>query len=333
MSTTTVTMDISRRLQLLLDIDELKSDTACTRQIVEAIRQLLCLDSDKKLELQQVIERIRHSWVQMLESVKRRRSVTSKLDKLYSEFHKFSVGEGFRMCAATGQAIEIQVPETLWQLLLEKEFTSFLSTKFGTAADTQTQATSRTLTDVEENAVRYMAGYTIRKLRDKHARQASDVSKECVAALQVMAGAIRTDTTEQSSNKWTSMVNRGGLYFVNNVVFDLFVTIESIVDSKLTQILKESGKGIEQVQKENLTWICEDEEVQSIWDDITSNTIEEEEIRQNLLREIAHIWVTTRGHSKTHKIKEDCKKHKKENVKGKRSLRKELERQREEDEH
>ena len=177
-----------------------------------------------------------------------------------------------------------------------------------------------------------MAGYTIRKLRDKHARQASDASKECVAALQVMAGAIRTDTTEQSSNKWTSMVNRGGLYFVNNVVFDLFVTIESIVDSKLTQILKESGKGIEQVKKENLSWICEDEEVQSIWDDITSNTIEEEEIHQNLLREIAHMWVTTRGHSKTHKIK-DYKIHKKENVKGKRSLRKELERQREEDEH
>ena len=156
LSTTPVTMDVSRRLQLLLDVDELKSDTACTRQIVEAIRQLLCLDSDKKLELQQLIERIRQSWVQMLESVKRRRSVTSKLDKLYREFHEFSVGKGFRMCAASGQAIEIEVPETLWQLLLEKEFTSFLSTTFGTAADTQTgtdQATSRTLTDIEENVV------------------------------------------------------------------------------------------------------------------------------------------------------------------------------------
>ena len=130
LSTTPVTMDVSRRLQLLLDVDELKSDTACTRQIVEAIRQLLCLDSDKKLELQQLIERIRQSWVQMLESVKRRRSVTSKLDKLYREFHEFSVGKGFRMCAASGQAIEIEVPETLWQLLLEKEFTSFLSTTF-----------------------------------------------------------------------------------------------------------------------------------------------------------------------------------------------------------
>ena len=52
-----------------------------------------------------------------------------------------------------------------------------------------------------------------------------------MADLQAMAGAIRTVTTEQSSNKWTSMVNCGGLYFVSNVVFDLFVTIESIVDS------------------------------------------------------------------------------------------------------
>ena len=75
MSTTPVTMNLCRRLQLLLDIDELKSDTACTCQIVEAIKQLLCLDSDKKFELQQLIERIRQSWVQLNARVREAKAV------------------------------------------------------------------------------------------------------------------------------------------------------------------------------------------------------------------------------------------------------------------
>ena len=122
------------------------------------------------------------------------------------------------------------------------------------------------------------------------------------------------------------------MYYVNDVVFDLFVTIESLVDSKLNEILKECGKGIEQVKKENLAWVYEDEEVQSLWEEVTSSSIEEEEVRQNLLREIAHMWVTTRGHSKTHKIKEDYKIRQKTAVKRKRSLRKELKGRREVDE-
>ena len=120
-------MDASRRLQLLLDLDELKNDTTCTRQIVEAIRKLTCLEGEQKVELQQLVKRIRHSYVKMLDSVKRRRSVTSKLDKLYRQFHEFSICKGFELCISSEQAIGIKVPETLWQLLLEKEFTSFMT--------------------------------------------------------------------------------------------------------------------------------------------------------------------------------------------------------------
>ena len=40
-------------------------------------------------------------------------------------------------------------------------------------------------------------------------------------------------------------MNRGGLYFVEDVVYDLFVSIESLVDSKLSEIMKKCGKGIE----------------------------------------------------------------------------------------
>ena len=248
------------------------------------------------------------------------------------------MSEGFELCSLSEKKLETKVPEILWQLLLEKEFTWFLTTYLVSTDDTQpasgtdqpSDTTVRALSEIEKTAVQYTAGYVIRKL-EKYLKQKSKESKECTAALQVMAGKLHTRITEnlageqeQSSNKWINMVNRGGLYFVEDAVYDLFVTIESIVDSKLSEIMKECGKGIEQVKKENLTWVCDDKEVQNLWDQVSPNSIEEEEVRQDLLREIAHMWVTTRGHSKTHKIK-DYKLRQKTTVKGKRSLRKELE--------
>lgn len=75
--TTRVRMDVTRSLQLLLELDEFKSDTTTTREIVEALKKLICLDGDKKIELQKLIELIRQSFRKMLDSVKRRRSVTT----------------------------------------------------------------------------------------------------------------------------------------------------------------------------------------------------------------------------------------------------------------
>ncbi len=43
--------------------------------------------------------------------------------------------------------------------------------------------------------------------------------------------------------------------------------------------MKECGKGIEQVKKENLAWVCEDDDVQSVWNQISLDSIEEEEDR------------------------------------------------------
>ena len=39
-----------------------------------------------------------------------------------------------------------------------------------------------------------------------------------------------------------------------------------------------------------------------MWSFIISNAIEENAVRQDLLRDIAFLWVTSRGHSKAHQI-------------------------------
>lgn len=111
---------------------------------------------------------------------------------------------------------------------------------------------------------------------------------------------------------------------MEDLVYYLFVAIELIADRELTEILKKKGKGLEKLKKDKLDWLCEDEEVQFIWCLISPMTIEEESVRQKLLRDIAYLWVTTRTHSKVQRVKEDHKKAKAECVQGKRSLRKQL---------
>ena len=68
-------MDLSRRLHLLLELDELKSETCKTREIVAILHELIRLDGDRKAELQLLVDKIRQCYSKMLDSVKRRRSV------------------------------------------------------------------------------------------------------------------------------------------------------------------------------------------------------------------------------------------------------------------
>ena len=174
--------------------------------------------------------------------------------------------------------------------------------------------------------MRYTAGYVIRKLESKSSRLKTQESIECLRALREMAGKLSTRDTASVSqlSEWTRLTDRGGLYHVEDVVFELFVALEHVADKELPFSFKGKGKGLEMVKKEKLSWICDNEDVKFMWCMVSLSIIESEDVQQSLLRESAHLWITTRGHSKARRIKEDYKKAKGKGTKGKHSLRKEL---------
>ena len=162
----------------------------------------------------------------MLVSVKRRRSVTTKLDKLYVLFHDFTISEGFMSCSACEKQLEINIPEILWQVLTEKEFLIFWTTELAEEEKAKTsteESAPRVLSHIEKNAVRYTASYGIRKLEQKYStKPASKAVSECIMELQEMSCKLQREPNtedreekqlQQSSNKWTGLVNRGGLCF------------------------------------------------------------------------------------------------------------------------
>ena len=71
-------------------------------------------------------------------------------------------------------------------------------------------------------------------------------------ALKEMAGKIKsrdasTCMSHQRSTEWTRLTDRGGLYHVEDIVYNLFVAIECLEDKELPAIFKEKGKKIEAV--------------------------------------------------------------------------------------
>ncbi len=243
--------------------------------------------------------------------------------------------ECFDLCHATEEdPLGLKVPEILWQLIVEKEFVYYLNTHLVPEKIYQSSTVDndpRELSFIEKNAVRYTAGFVIHKLLERYKKVNTKEGIECVAVLNDMGRKMKTDEPageqDNSTTKWLKQANRGGLCFVEDIVYDLFVTIELIVNAKLSEIFHQCGKGIEQVNKDNLSWVCEDEDVQCTWNSISPYSIEEERVRQSLLKDIIHMWVTLRGHSKTRQIKEEMKSKQKKTLKGTRSLRKELDSQ------
>ena len=107
----------------------------------------------------------------MLHDVRKRKSTTLKLDKLYKLFHKFTIGGDIQLCSLCERELHVgigEVPQTLWQLLLEKEFISFLQSELSTSSVSPEPPRSlRVLTEIEKNTVRHTAGYVVRKLEGK----------------------------------------------------------------------------------------------------------------------------------------------------------------------
>ncbi len=89
-----------------------------------------------------------------------------------------------------------------------------------------------TLTSDEENILRYVAGYIPFKLLNRYENDisSSDGIIECLSAMAVTGedGSLLEYTT-----KWIGLVNRGGLFEVNDTAYTFFREIETKIRKKL----------------------------------------------------------------------------------------------------
>ena len=104
------------------------------------------------------------------------------------------------------------------------------------------------------------------------------------------------------SKRWLSLIDRGGLFHVNNQVYVFFHSIEFEVRRHLKQLPLEKGSTKKYVMDE----ILNDVDVQYHWSSIASDI--DEKAAQMLLRDTVELWLSIRGFSEVGAFLEEYKK-------------------------
>jgi len=160
-----------------------------------------------------------------------------------------------------------------------------LRTRFA-LADTITVADVQ-FTYEEENAIRYMGGYVIKKLQSKHDVEfLVDLDKEF---------------QDTESSEWTNAIDRGGLVHITDSCYQLFLSIETVTRQKMKATNAVMDDSFLQHLKNLIS--C-DNDVLFNWTMITGDESENEEV----FNEIVKLWITIRGFSFAKSIAENYRK-------------------------
>jgi len=199
----------------------------------------------------------------------------------------------------------------LWQCYLD---VLFMNIFFEGRSEVSKEATPRNdLTAIEENAVRYTAGFVVHKLREKHR---NSIYSPCLQNMTIAAA--DANMNEDCSMKWTLATNRGGLKLVNNDVHSFFKEVE-LKSYPLVAKSVETSRTI--IVHQIVEVLSEDPDIQYFWEMLATDLSDKD--GDKLLFEILKEWVVLRGHSMMKRIMEEYKVATKAPTK-KRSLRKEL---------
>ena len=167
----------------------------------------------------------------------------------------------------------------------------------------------------EKNVLRYVGGYVTRRLYQKLENSKHIMKKELCLCLTEMNDVDSKDMQDDSDD-WMTIVDRGDLKYITNMVYMLFVSVELVVRKNLQT--DQPHQILLSVAEKAIT----DGDVQFYWSIISANW--EEEIATVLLRMIVDLWVKIRGHSTARALLEQYKLSKKKSVQKSKEIRKQL---------
>uniref|UniRef100_A0A1X7TZ21 Uncharacterized protein n=1 Tax=Amphimedon queenslandica TaxID=400682 RepID=A0A1X7TZ21_AMPQE len=264
---------------LILDevrtMEEFKVDTTVTKGVLSNIKMLMQLEGDDKKKLESFLLGIKNKIKELL--------LPTNFMKFHQNFHEFRSEILPNMLSELMDRQEIPNcccdDYILWQCYIEKILEKELA-----VSKVSILAKPRVLTHVEQNAVRYVAGSVVRKLITKYRH--NTIFKECLDALLFQKSDVTVDS-QDSSEDWLKATDRGGLKYVTDLGFELFVEVEIFTYQQLS-----NKENVEEIHK----LACKNEDILRVWSECVIDIEETEEMMQ-LLYDIVREWVKIRGHS------------------------------------
>lgn len=201
-------------------VEEFKVDTTVTKGVLSNIEMLMQLQGDNEIKLESFLLAIKNKITQLL-------LPTSNFMKFHQNFHEFRSEILPNMLSELDrQAIPNCCCDDyiLWQCYIEKILEKELA-----VSKVSISAKPRVLTHVEQNAVRYTAGSVVRKFIWKYRH--NTIFKDCLDTLLFPDGSV---DSQDSSENWLKATDRGGLKYVTDLGFELFVEVEIFTYQKLS---------------------------------------------------------------------------------------------------
>jgi len=206
---------------------------------------------------------------------------------------------------------------TLYQHLTTLIFNKEISK--AAKVEAQSSGAMEPLTDNERNALRYTAGYVCRHLRKQLERCSHEMKEELVLCLMELT-TKKDSAASNIDEEWTVRVDRGGLWYIKNTTYLLFVAIEEEVRKCLKQLLTGSVHRSAILKK-----VIESENVQFYWLIAQADfAVGDDETYQLLLYRIVELYVTVRGFSYASNLMEEHKKTTAKGTQRAKALRREL---------
>lgn len=183
----------------------------------------------------------------------------------------------------------------IYQHVNYKLYAELVKSKLCRSAPPYSTHTDIQISEDEENIIRYAAGYVPFKLMKKYEK--SSDTQFAISVIECLSNmSINGDESDllEYSRKWTMLVNRGGLFELNDLSYTMFKEIECQVRHQLHTTF--SQKSSSNNRREIIEAVSNTDDVQFYWT-ILSVDIPVEEHAMQLLEEIVGLWVTIRGFS------------------------------------
>ena len=153
-------------------------------------------------------------------------------EKMWANYHKIRTSSGFlaRWSSFTTSAVGEPATLILTQHLTSLMFREMIKERFPLEKGTSTSEDLPPLSAVEENALRYAAGYVCRNLRKKLERSSHPLKEELILGIMDLLDCCDEDDDEEASSvTWLNSIDRGGLWHVSDTTFVVFQSMEEVV--------------------------------------------------------------------------------------------------------
>ena len=247
-----------------------------------------------------------------------------KKERMWGTYHKVRTSSEFtdRWKRFLQDSIKEDAAPSFFQFVTDKVFKDLVKSEYPVnPATPSSNSPMSALTFEEKNALRYVAGYVCRKVREQlESSSLSNKDELILSLIEVTAGDAIDGGDETEA--WTNIIDRGGLWHVSDMMYSFFFVLEEIVRQHLSmETLDKQDPGARQ---KLIDTVLHTEDIQFQWSIITADVDSDIHVAQELSTRLINLYLTVRGFAYASSCLEFYKHEHKKTLQKKKALRKKL---------